>query len=500
MHRSRGGRARGRARERERASEKVAARARCLRATMAAAALAPGARVRIQGMTGATHLNGQTAVCASWDAAKERWLVRLDSGEEKLVRPANLEAIRSGGYEACGAPAASAATALSPGDLVRALPDAAVEGICAPGDEGTVQSVVAASDGELRAVIVWASSGKALSMRKEDWASRLVVLRQQRPGPGDAVEALPGQECIVDGVEFYKAGDEGIVLSICADQQDSATARDDQKRLRVLWSRTQKASDLPFQSWMSSCRLMRTGDGKPPAAQQAAAALALSPGDLVRAQAEAAVSGICAAGDEGTVQSIIAASDGDREPRALIVWASTGKALSMRKADWAARLVVLRRQRPEPGDTVEALPGQERIVDGVEYYKAGDEGIVLSICTDQSDLATASDEQKRLRVLWSRTRKASDLPFASWMSSCRLARKGDGKPPPEEAAATVSPLKPGVRATLQHLKAAPELNGKLVKLERFDALKGRWLVTIVTDELVVAPIEKWIKPDNLFVG
>mmetsp|Transcript_75136 Transcript_75136/g.220203 ORF Transcript_75136/g.220203 Transcript_75136/m.220203 type:complete len:1065 (-) Transcript_75136:152-3346(-) len=54
--------------------------------------LAPGVVARIQGLKGATDLNGAEAICEQWHAESGRWSVRLASGEEKRVRPENLTA------------------------------------------------------------------------------------------------------------------------------------------------------------------------------------------------------------------------------------------------------------------------------------------------------------------------------------------------------------------------------------------------------------------------
>lgn len=52
--------------------------------------LQPGATVMICGLKTAPQLNGLAAVCKEWDKARERWLVRLKCGEDKLLKPENL--------------------------------------------------------------------------------------------------------------------------------------------------------------------------------------------------------------------------------------------------------------------------------------------------------------------------------------------------------------------------------------------------------------------------
>eukprot|EP00929_Paragymnodinium_shiwhaense_P056017 TRINITY_DN28040_c2_g1_i1.p1 TRINITY_DN28040_c2_g1~~TRINITY_DN28040_c2_g1_i1.p1 ORF type:complete len:641 (-),score=113.63 TRINITY_DN28040_c2_g1_i1:18-1817(-) len=56
--------------------------------------LAPGATVRIHGLQTAPDLNGKHGTLDSWDPAKRRFKVRLTTGEEKLLKPENLKAVR----------------------------------------------------------------------------------------------------------------------------------------------------------------------------------------------------------------------------------------------------------------------------------------------------------------------------------------------------------------------------------------------------------------------
>eukprot|EP00927_Polykrikos_kofoidii_P050037 TRINITY_DN43998_c0_g1_i1.p1 TRINITY_DN43998_c0_g1~~TRINITY_DN43998_c0_g1_i1.p1 ORF type:complete len:911 (+),score=182.86 TRINITY_DN43998_c0_g1_i1:95-2827(+) len=50
-----------------------------------------GAVVRIGGLKGAAHLNGQEGVCKSLDANTGRWVVQLHNGESKALKPENLQ-------------------------------------------------------------------------------------------------------------------------------------------------------------------------------------------------------------------------------------------------------------------------------------------------------------------------------------------------------------------------------------------------------------------------
>mmetsp|Transcript_67909 Transcript_67909/g.196593 ORF Transcript_67909/g.196593 Transcript_67909/m.196593 type:complete len:1352 (-) Transcript_67909:87-4142(-) len=55
--------------------------------------LKPGQPVRVAGMHGASSLNGQEGVAVLFDTQSGSWLVRFTSGEERRLRPENLEAI-----------------------------------------------------------------------------------------------------------------------------------------------------------------------------------------------------------------------------------------------------------------------------------------------------------------------------------------------------------------------------------------------------------------------
>eukprot|EP00933_Yihiella_yeosuensis_P002200 TRINITY_DN10363_c0_g1_i2.p1 TRINITY_DN10363_c0_g1~~TRINITY_DN10363_c0_g1_i2.p1 ORF type:complete len:563 (-),score=132.01 TRINITY_DN10363_c0_g1_i2:931-2619(-) len=59
--------------------------------------LCPFTPVRLVGLQSSPELNGKTGTCKIWDSAKSRWLVKLDDGGERLLKPGNLGiAFRSG--------------------------------------------------------------------------------------------------------------------------------------------------------------------------------------------------------------------------------------------------------------------------------------------------------------------------------------------------------------------------------------------------------------------
>lgn len=220
-----------------------------------AEALTKGTLARIHGLEGAKHLNGALVTCESFDAQKGRWLVRLQTGEEKSLKPSNLmigkgvESLRS--EDNC-----SNQEQLSPCDLVQVLPGNRMVGFYEAGDEGTVQEIVKGADGEERVQIVWARTGKAASITKAG-NSAVRLVKKQVLEPGDTLEALPGMELVRDDKDLYKAGDEAVVIEF----------RDEpgqEQHVRLLWERTAVVSDLPSKTWMSFARIKQKGAGGQP--------------------------------------------------------------------------------------------------------------------------------------------------------------------------------------------------------------------------------------------
>merc|ERR1719424_1996162 len=54
----------------------------------------PGCPVRVGGLVGATGLNGCLGSCVEWKEDMGRWLVCLDNGDLKSIKPENLEDYR----------------------------------------------------------------------------------------------------------------------------------------------------------------------------------------------------------------------------------------------------------------------------------------------------------------------------------------------------------------------------------------------------------------------
>eukprot|EP00927_Polykrikos_kofoidii_P075402 TRINITY_DN7157_c0_g1_i1.p1 TRINITY_DN7157_c0_g1~~TRINITY_DN7157_c0_g1_i1.p1 ORF type:complete len:511 (-),score=78.60 TRINITY_DN7157_c0_g1_i1:212-1681(-) len=51
--------------------------------------------VRLVGLVAMADLNGAEGVCTEFDEPRDRWIVRLNGGEERALKPANLELVKS---------------------------------------------------------------------------------------------------------------------------------------------------------------------------------------------------------------------------------------------------------------------------------------------------------------------------------------------------------------------------------------------------------------------
>lgn len=59
--------------------------------------LSPGTHVRLVGLQHSPSLNGKSGTCTLWDQSKHRWVVKLEDGGAKFLKPGNLEiAFRTG--------------------------------------------------------------------------------------------------------------------------------------------------------------------------------------------------------------------------------------------------------------------------------------------------------------------------------------------------------------------------------------------------------------------
>lgn len=79
--------------------------------------LSPGSVVRINDLTPASRrVNGEIAVCEDWDAASNRWRVRLKSGEMKTFNPENLQAVQASPNDAMSPITIASTVNVEPGD------------------------------------------------------------------------------------------------------------------------------------------------------------------------------------------------------------------------------------------------------------------------------------------------------------------------------------------------------------------------------------------------
>lgn len=218
-----------------------------------AEALTKGTLARVHGLQGAKHLNGVLVTLEQWDAQKGRWTVRLQTGEEKLLRPENL--LSGKGVENLRAEDnCSNQEQLNIGDIVEVLAGNRMAGFYEAGDEGTVQEFHPGDDGDERIQIVFAGSGKAASINKKSCMTAVRLVRKQDLEVGDVIEALPGMELVQEGREYYKAGDRATVIEFRNDPGHPTHAR-------MLWERTNVVSDLPKAKWMSFVRVVQKGGG-----------------------------------------------------------------------------------------------------------------------------------------------------------------------------------------------------------------------------------------------
>jgi len=450
---------------------------------------------------------------------------------------------------------------LTVGDVVEALPGYEQPDIFSPGDEGTIQSCHTGEDGDARVQIVWARTGLGWCIKASAWKESVRFICHLSLEVGSTLEVLSGHQLSTAGREVYIAGDAGTVQSLAGDYVRVEWTRTGMvsdlhmsnwmgccrlvpaSRNGLGAPTAQPARTIGVGSMVRICGMtgathlnnlsanckswnadkgrwlvvleseeeklvkpdnltleeVRDAGAASTHTESAVADRQLEIGDLVEALPGNEMNGFYGSGDQGTVQSLFSKDDGEK--RIQIVWVSSGKALSSRQDGWATTLRWIRKQTLDVGDTVEALSGKELIIDGSEYYRARDEGAVVTI------------GDAHVRLYWTRTGKVSDVPTVTWMSVCSLVRKlrpGETPKVPQfsdgptvssrsssgQARPQVS-FAPGSIVRLQGLQAAPQLNGARVKCERFDQSKGRWLVTVITDEAVVKPIEKWIKPDNM---
>jgi len=118
-------------------------------------------------------------------------------------------------------------------------------------------------------------------------------------------------------------------------------------------------------------------------------------------------------GDTGTVSRVYH-EDSTREECAEVTWSRTGRKSG--ESCPRERFKFLRRQNLALGDLLEALPGRECILGGVEHFKAGDEGTV-------SRFRKGADGEELVEVTCQRTGKVGTVVLSTWMEAFRFVRR-----------------------------------------------------------------------------
>jgi len=207
---------------------------------------------------------------------------------------------------------------IMPGDLLQALPgvsflDSGVD-VYRAGDEGTVTRFFQEeSTGEECVEITWARTG-----RKSGEAcprERFRFIRRQVLTLGDLLQALPGRECVLGGVEHCRSGDEGTVSRF------RKSALDGEELVEVTCARTGKVGTVALGSWMEAFRFV--------------CRQVMEVGDTIRALPSVELQDLSGelyrAGEEGIVTCLYR-EVGTGEDRMEVMWLRSG-----RKSDESAR-------------------------------------------------------------------------------------------------------------------------------------------------------------------
>jgi len=245
--------------------------------------------------------------------------------------------------------------------------------------------------------------------------------------PGDLLQALPGAQNVdSNGVEVYRAGDEGTVSRIYYEAGRRACCE-------IVWSRTGRKSNetRPRQRFRFVQRQnLMVGD-----------LLLVLPG---RKCAMNDVE-LCAAGDEVTVVRFgRTVSSSATEDYLEVACARTGKLCTAPRASWMSVFHFLRRQTLEVGDLIQALPGSRAVLnsEGHEVYADGDQGTVMRFYhrqvapkegksqedSDNSSGGRSStgrwrNTEERMEIFWARSGKRSHELAAHWMQHFFLVPK-----------------------------------------------------------------------------
>lgn len=256
-------------------------------------------------------------------------------------RVARLRAFSAQGMSPTGADSGALLSVhqIAAGDLLQALPgvsfsDGGVD-VYRSGDLGTVSRVFreatpthSSSAGDESVEVTWARTG-----RKSGEAcprDRFRFVRRQVLAPGDLLQALPGREYAINGVEYCRSGDQCTVsrLRRGADSGDQV--------VEVVCARTGRATPVALGAWMEAFVFVRRQSLEIGDILQALPGVELPEGD--------GTAFIYRSGDEGTVLRFH--RSGGREQRIEVWWAN-----SRRRSDESARWMqwfrlASRRQQP----------------------------------------------------------------------------------------------------------------------------------------------------------
>jgi len=312
------------------------------------------------------------------------------------------------------------------GDEVEAIAGAALavagKEYYGPGDVGRVSKDLYADekDGIERFEVTWYRTGLTSTMTKEAWAKNFNLIGNNitLPHLGDEVEALPSVELVIEGKEYYKAGDKGRMS-----KDVFATESDGVERFEITWYRSGLTSTMRKDAWLKNIRYIAAGIEVPHLGDEVEAlpgvSLNVSGKDYYKA------------GDQGCVSKAMYTAESDGVDRFEVTWYRTGLTSTMKQDAWLKNFlfIAVGIEVPGLGDEMEALPGISLNVSGKDYYESGDKGRV-----SKDAYVTEGDGIERFEIHWYRTGLTSTMKTDAWLKNFRLIGSN--------AQAALSSLKP----------------------------------------------------------
>jgi hypothetical protein len=199
---------------------------------------------------------------------------------------------------------------------------------------------------------------------------------------GDHLKACSGKQFInADGKEFYKEGDQGIVINLY-------TTDKGEECVKIVWDRTGSTSTVTMAVWMQHYELMQ---------HQALPKLAL--GDRLKARpghtfTNADGKEYYKEGDQGTVAKFYLTDEG--EERMGIVWDRTGSTSTISMAVWMQYFEFMHHQTRtttvtfEPGSSDMRMTMQDGTVMEVNSGQAKEKGVMPGGTMDCIDVISIS--------------------------------------------------------------------------------------------------------------